>query len=120
MDVLRTPGQAGFLPGAVRVGAMVFTSGIVAPDALTRASVPIEAQTEGALRALLASLADAGAGRDDVVKLEAYLASAEDFAAWNAAFLSIWPEPGPARTTLVLGFSVPGILIELQAVAVCG
>ncbi len=116
--LLRTPGQSPMLPGAVRAGNLVYTSGIVAGAALGGDPVAFAAQAAEAMTTLLTSLADAGAGPEHVVKLEAFLASADDFAAWNAEFLKVWPEPGPARTTLLAGFAMPGILIELQAVAV--
>ena len=113
----RTPGQTPMLPGAVRSGGLVFTSGIVAPEVLAGGSAAFGDQVASAMTALLEVLAAAGAGPQHVVKLEAFLASADDFAEWNTEFLKVWPEPGPARTTLVAGFAVPRILFEVQAVA---
>lgn len=122
-DLLRAPGQSPMLPGAVRTGDLIVTSGIVAPRvmrALGAGSAPdldFRAEADDALAALLAAISELGGSAAGVVKLEAFLADAGDFAAWNEAFLSIWPEPGPARTTLVSAFAMPGVRIEVQAIA---
>jgi len=117
VELLRTPGQAPMLPGAVRAGSLVYTSGIVAPEVLTGTTVAFGEQAAGAMAALLGVLADAGARPADVIKLEAFIADPADFGSWNDVFLGVWPEPGPARTTLVSAFAAPGVLIELQAIA---
>lgn len=120
MELVRTPGQSPMLPGAVRAGGLVYTSGVVAPQVLAGEATPFGEQAAAAMRMLLSVLADAGAAPADVVKLEAFLAEGADLAEWNAVFLGVWPEPGPARTTLVSAFAAPGVLIELQAVAATG
>lgn len=121
MALVRTPGQSPMLPGAVRFGDLIFTSGLVASSVFagmaSGAKVPFEEQAAGALSALLAAVEEAGGTKETVVKLEVFLASAEYFDAWNAEFLKAWPHPGPARTTVIVGFAAPSILIELQAVA---
>lgn len=118
MDITRTPGQSPMLPGAVRAGSIVYTSGVVAPSALGPDPVPFAQQAADALETLVGYLRDVGASTEHVVKVEAFLASADDFAAWNDAYAKIWPQPGPARTTLISQFAVPGVGIEIQAVAV--
>ena len=40
-----------------------------------------------------------------------------DFAAWNRIYAEYFPAPRPARTTLVTGFAVPGLRIEVQVTA---
>ncbi|CAN5326600.1 RidA family protein [soil metagenome] len=114
----RIPGQTPSAAGAIRAGNLVFTSGIVAPEVLGSEGVSFTRQVSGALQALLTTLAGAGAGRTDVVRVEAFLGSPQDFAEWNAAFSNMWPDAAPARTTLVSDFAMAGILIEIQAIAV--
>jgi len=108
------------LPGAVRANGFVYTSGVVAPEVLSGTTVPFAEQAAGAMAVLLGVLADAGARPADVIKLEAFIADPASFGSWNEVFLGVWPEPGPARTTLVSAFAAPGVLIELQAVAAVG
>lgn len=119
--LIRTAGQSAILPGTVTANGFVFTSGLVAPSAFAAMSaggdVPAGQQIREAVALLRSTLAEAGADVADVVKLTAYLSSAELFGQWNEVFLSVWPEPGPARTTLVAGFASPVIHVELEAVA---
>lgn len=120
MEFVRIRGQSPMLPGAVRADSLIYTSGVVAPQVLAGEAPPFGEQASAAMLMLLSVLADAGAGPADVVKLEAFLADPADFAEWNAVFVGVWPESGPARTTLVSAFAAPGVLIELQAIAVVG
>ena len=117
-DLVRTSGQTSMLPGAVLVGDLVFTSGIIDPRILGGEVPPPAEQARGALRALLHTVAAAGGGPDSVVRVEAYIADPGHIDAWNEAYKEVWPVPGPARTTLVVGFALPAISVELQAVAV--
>lgn len=120
----RVPGQSPLLPGAVRAGDTVYSSGIVSPSAFARFGVeestdpvPFATQAREALDTLLDVLAASGVTSDSVIRLECFLSDARHFAEWNAAFARVWPEPGPARTTLVVGFPTAAIDIEVQAIA---
>jgi enamine deaminase RidA (YjgF/YER057c/UK114 family) len=115
--LVRTAGQTPMLPGAVVAGGLAYTSGIVDPDVFGPQAPPFAAQAAAALGVLLRVLADAGTDAAHVVKLEAFLADRADFAAWNEAYLKVWPAPGPARTTIVTGFALAAVRIEIQAVA---
>jgi 2-iminobutanoate/2-iminopropanoate deaminase len=52
-----------------------------------------------------------------VLRVECWLADPSDFPAWNEAFAATFPPPRPARTTLVAGLPLPGLLVELQLTA---
>ena len=52
-----------------------------------------------------------------MLRVECFLADPQDFAAWNRIWCDYFAPPRPARTTVVAGFAVPGILIELQVTA---
>lgn len=60
-------------------------------------------------------LATAGTGRRDIVRLECFLADRRWFAPWNTRFARHFGDRPPARTTLVCGLPVAGLLIEVQA-----
>jgi 2-iminobutanoate/2-iminopropanoate deaminase len=97
---------------------VVVTSGLICPDLRQAGDTPgIARQIEGALVALADVLDRSGSDLAHVLRLEAFLARAEDFALWNEAFTAAWPAEKPARTTLVSGFALPSVLIELQAIA---
>lgn len=98
---------------------LVFTAGFGPQDPQTGRIPPtVEEQTRQALRNVEAALEAAGAGLADVVKTTVHLAKLSDWAAFDAAYRSVMPEPLPARTTV--GSELPGILVEIDAVAVRG
>ncbi|THJ74668.1 RidA family protein [Candidatus Frankia alpina] len=121
--ITRVPGQLPSISGAACHGDLVVTSGVICPDLLlpgmTPATTPdIRRQLDGALQALRDVLREAGSDLQYALRVEAYLARPADFPLWDSAFAAAWPAHPPARTTLVTGFALPVVLVELQAIAV--
>jgi 2-iminobutanoate/2-iminopropanoate deaminase len=78
----------------------------------------IEAQTEQALRNVLAVLAEAGASQEDVAKLTILLVEGTDRAAGFAASQAVWGAHPTAVTGLfVSGLANPAYLVEIEAIA---
>jgi 2-iminobutanoate/2-iminopropanoate deaminase len=98
-------------------GDHVFTAGQAAFDVNgDLVGSDMASQARKALENLRASLAAAGCGLDDVVKVNAYLADLADFEAYNAVYREFFAAPYPARTTVQAGLP-PGMLVEIEAVA---
>jgi enamine deaminase RidA (YjgF/YER057c/UK114 family) len=75
------------------------------------------AQTEQALRNVLAVLAAAGATQEQVVKLTIYLVQGQDVRAAFGASQAVWGPHATAVSVLVVaGLAVPGALVEIDAV----
>jgi 2-iminobutanoate/2-iminopropanoate deaminase len=105
---------------ASAVGPLLAVAGQVGIDAATGEIVPggVGPQLLETMRNLDAVLAAAGASRDDVVRLDCYLTTLDDLAAFNEAYAAEFPGPTPpARTTVVVGLP-PGLLVEVTALAV--
>ena len=77
---------------------------------------PIEAQTEQAIATLRTVLEEHGLGLGDVVKTTVWLTSAEHLEGMNRVYAASFPEPFPARSTVVSGL-VAAADIEIEAVA---
>lgn len=77
----------------------------------------LEAQTEQAMRNVLAVLAGANAGPEHVAKLTIYLAMGVDPGAAYAATRSVWGDHRTAVTVLSVTPARPGALVEVEAVA---
>jgi 2-iminobutanoate/2-iminopropanoate deaminase len=76
-------------------------------------------QTELALQNVIAVLAAAGAGPDDVVKMNIHLVAGTDANEGYAASQRVWTGAPTAVTVLfVAGLGAPGTLVEIDAVAV--
>ncbi|HET8949742.1 MAG TPA: RidA family protein [Solirubrobacteraceae bacterium] len=77
----------------------------------------LEAQTEQAMRNVLAVLAEAGTGPEHVAKLTIYLDPAVDPTAAYAATGAVWGAHRTAVTVLAVAPARPGALVEVEAVA---
>jgi 2-iminobutanoate/2-iminopropanoate deaminase len=111
------PTGTGAYSQAIRAGDFVFISGQgpLEPGTLEVVGTTVEQQTEATLRNLEAIAVAAGGSLTDVVKVSAFLASIEDFRAFNSTYEKIFAtEPRPARTTT--GAELRDILVEIDAV----
>jgi 2-iminobutanoate/2-iminopropanoate deaminase len=77
----------------------------------------LEAQTEQALRNVLAVLAEAGTNAEHVAKLTIYLAAGIDPGAAYIATRNVWGDTRTAVTVLTITPARPGALVEIEAVA---
>lgn len=75
------------------------------------------AQTEQAMRNVLAVLAEAGAGPQHVAKLTIHLAPGIDPGEAYAASRAVWGEHRAAVSVLAVAPARPGALVEVEAVA---
>jgi 2-iminobutanoate/2-iminopropanoate deaminase len=113
------PPQAAYSQG-LRAGDFIFVSGQGPLDPETGQIVgdTIEEQTTRTLENVKAILAAGGATMADVVKVAAHLSDLSSFARYNQVYVSFFPDPKPARTTV--GSQLPGIMIEIDAIAYVG
>ncbi len=110
----------GFSPAA-RVGNQIFVAGQVANDAngVLVGVGDARAQTEQCFKNVEAALQAAGAGWDDVTKITCFLVNADDYAAYAEVRNGIFPENGPASSTVIVTALVrPEMLVEVEAYAV--
>jgi enamine deaminase RidA (YjgF/YER057c/UK114 family) len=82
------------------------------------AEPPLDAygQTRRVLEIVLAALAAAGAGAEDVVRTRTFLVRAEDWEAVGRAHGEVFGEVRPASTMVVVsGFLDPRWVVEMEA-----
>jgi len=113
------PAPRGPYSPAVRAGDFIFVSGQVPVDPATGqlVSSDIGAETRQVLTNIQQVLAGCNAAMADVVKCTVYLGDGKDFAAMNAVYAEFFGEAKPARATVVTGFAVPGVRVEIDAIA---
>jgi len=104
----------------LRVGDFLFVSGQGPLDPATGKIVgeTIEEQTARVLENIKAILEAGGATMADVIKVSAHLSDLSNFAAYNKVYASYFPDPKPTRTTV--GSQLPGIIVEIDAIAYVG
>ena len=112
----------GYSP-ATRVRNAVFVSGHVSVDATGNfvGEGDAGAQSEQVFRNVEAALKAAGATMADVTKITCFLVDVADYDAYAAVRLRLFPENGPASSTVVVKELVkPEYLVEIEAIAVVG
>ena len=96
------PAPRGPYSPAVRAGDFIFVSGQVPPE-----PGDVAHETRQVLNNLKRILEGCGAT----------LADGKDFAAMNAVYAEMFGEAKPARSTVVTGFAIPNIKVEIDAIA---
>ena len=111
---------SGFSP-VTRAGNTVYVSGQVASDAQGNVvgKGDARAQTEQCFKNIEAALTAAGAGMDDLTKITCFLVNGDDYSAYASVRNSLFPENGPASSTVMISALVsPDYLVEVEAIAV--
>ena len=113
------PPAGAYSPGLI-AGDFVFVSGQGPLDPATGKIVgeTIEEQTARVLENVKAVLEAAGSSMSDVVKVAVHLSDLANFQRFNQVYATFFPDPKPTRTTV--GSQLPGILVEIDAIAYIG
>ena len=103
---------------AVRAGDYIFLSGSVGTvNADGRELKTVAEQTAQCLENIKKTLAAAGASLDDVVKMTVFLCDAAEFGNMNEVYRQYFDKPYPARSTVIGGLAMPGMLLEIECIA---
>ena len=115
-SVMRSTG--GYSQG-ISSGEWIFVAGQVGMDANKQPTGDggMAAQTRQALANVAAVLAEAGATLNDVVTTTVYVTSFEAYAEFDQAWQEHFGDHRPARATVRADLVAPGLLVEIQAIA---
>ena len=105
-----------YSPG-IRHGDLLYISGQLGIDPATgdKVSGGFEAEVHQALRNLHTVAEAAGGNMASVLKVTVYLADTADFPAMNEVYLTYFPEPRPARSTVEVGL-MRDFRVEIDAI----
>ena len=118
VDPPQLPHSPAFAQGMIApAGSTLYVGGQNGTDSTGALLEGLGAQTEQALRNVLAVLAEAGTGPEHVAKLTICLAPGVDPGAAYAATRSVWGGRRTAVTVLAVAPARPGALVEIEAVA---
>jgi 2-iminobutanoate/2-iminopropanoate deaminase len=109
------------LSQGIQIGDTVYTSGQVALDSDGKVvgDGDMKAQTRQALENVKSVLEAAGASMGDVVKITVYLTDMSRLMETHAVRAEFFPDPPPASTGIeVSALAFPGLLIEIEAIAI--
>ncbi|HEV2128789.1 MAG TPA: RidA family protein [Thermomicrobiales bacterium] len=118
----QAPSAIGPYSQAVRVGNMLYTSGVVPldPQAMEIVGSTIEEQTERVMESMKALLEDAGTGLGNVVKTTCFLDDLGNFAAFNEVYARYFGDSKPARSTVEVAGLPKAAMVEIEAIALMG
>ena len=116
------PEAIGPYSQAVRCGNIVFCSGQIPFDPVTRQlrNETIEDSTGQCLRNLQAVLSAAGCSISDVIKTTVYMTDLKEFPAMNATYAAFFGTHKPARATVQVSALPAGARVEIDCVAAHG
>lgn len=113
------PSAIGPYSQATDLGNLVFISGQIPLDPATMEFVSddIKEQTSQVMENISAILKEAGLTFTNVVKMNIYLDSMENFSIVNEIYASYLSEPYPARAAVEVSQLPKGAKVEIEAVA---
>jgi 2-iminobutanoate/2-iminopropanoate deaminase len=113
------PKPRGPYSPAVRAGDFIFVAGQGPADPVTNQMSfgDIKHETRVVLNNVKRILEGCGASMADVVKCSVFLRDGKDFAAMNEVYAQFFGDAKPARTTIAVAFAIPGIKVEMDAIA---
>lgn len=103
----------------MKAGDFIFVSGQVGHvDGTGKELVGIEAQTRQCLENIKKVLINAGSSMNKVVKVTVFLSDVKDYPKMNEVYRTFFSEEPPARSTVIAGLAMPGMLIEIDCIAI--
>lgn len=115
----KAPAAIGPYSQAVKVGNLLFTSGMIPidPESNTLVEGDIEIQAERALKNVKALLEASGTSLDKVVKTVVFIKNMDDFAKVNEIYAKYFTSDFPARSCVEVARLPKDVLIEIEAIA---
>ena len=100
---------------------LVFPAGQIGVDTEGELTGPgVYEQTTQALANLKAVLEAAGSSLSRVIKVNGYLTRESAWPDYNRAYVEVFGDHRPARTTVGVAFLAKGALVEIEAIALRG
>ena len=118
----KAPKPLGVYSQGTTGGGLVFVSGQLPVDPKTNKFVEqyIKIQTRQVFKNIEKILAAEGLGFKDILKISAFLLNLDDFKGMNEVFQEVFPAEPPARTTSTVKAFPPGVLVEIDVIALKG
>ena len=113
------PKPLGVYSQGVVGGGLIFISGQLPINPKTNKFVEqdIKKQTRQIFKNIEKILAIEGAGFEDILKISSFLKTLDDFKGMNEVFQEFFSAEPPARTTITVKEFPPGVLIEVDVIA---
>ncbi|KAH8119747.1 Endoribonuclease L-PSP/chorismate mutase-like protein [Phellopilus nigrolimitatus] len=113
------PGAVGPYSQAIKAGNLIFASGCIPLDPVSKKVVDgeIEAQAKQALANLKAVVEASGSTVDKIAKTTVFLQNMGDFQRMNAVYAEFFGSHKPARSAVEVAKLPLGVLFEIECIA---
>ena len=113
------PPIAPYSQAAIANG-FIYLAGQVGLDPENNVVAPndIRVQTRYAIGRIRTILAECGSSLENVVSATVFISNLDDFKGFNEAWAEEFGSHRPARATVIAGLLLPGLVVEIQAIAV--
>jgi reactive intermediate/imine deaminase len=108
------------LSQSVRVGDVIYLSGMLGSDTSGVVAGGITPETRQALTNVRSALEKSGATMDDVVKCTVFLADMQEWAAMNQVYATFFTKNKPARSAVAVSGLARNARVEIECIAVRG
>jgi 2-iminobutanoate/2-iminopropanoate deaminase len=108
--------SAPYSPGIIS-GGFLFVAGQVGRGPDGNVGATIEEQTRYTIENVGKVLGAAGCDFKDVVKANVYITKPDYFQAFNPIYMEYFPEPRPARATVIAALVDVSFMIEIEVIA---
>jgi len=113
------PKAIGPYSQAIKANGLLFISGqgAINPETNVYEPMPIEQETEQALKNVKAILESAGSTMADVVKVTVFLKDMKEFSLMNEVYKKYFVDNPPARSAIEASNLPKGFKVEIEAIA---
>jgi 2-iminobutanoate/2-iminopropanoate deaminase len=119
LSTVKAPAAIGPYSQAVKIGNMIYTSGMLAlvPETMKIIEGDVQQQTRQALENLKALLESAGSSLDNVVKTTVFIKDMNDFPRINDIYAEYFRSKQPARSCVEVARLPKDALLEIEVIA---
>lgn len=119
ISTTKAPAAIGPYSQAVKLGNMIYTSGMIplVPETMQIAEGDVQQQTRQVLENLKALLESAGSSLDKVVKTTVFIKNMNDFPRINDIYAEYFHSEQPARSCVEVARLPKDVQVEIEVVA---
>jgi 2-iminobutanoate/2-iminopropanoate deaminase len=119
VSTTKAPAAIGPYSQAVKLGNMIYTSGMIplVPETMQIAEGDVQKQTRQVLENLKALLESAGSSLDKVLKTTVFIKNMNDFPRINETYGEYFKDQQPARSCVEVARLPKDVQVEIEVVA---
>lgn len=119
ISTTKAPAAIGPYSQAVKLGNMIYTSGMIplVPETMQIAEGGVQGQTRQVLENLKALLESTGSSLGNVVKTTVFIKDMNDFPKINEIYAEYFNEKQPARSCVEVARLPKDVLVEIELIA---